>query len=1066
MRSKQLLWILVFLVCLSSAYALSTSGMGNVEVKGWLNVSGITNVTTICITGVGCIDDWAYVNSTGGGGNTSNEIFAVVDNGTFLYVDDQRYNYTSLLGGNSSNEIFVAVDNGTFAYYDMATSGNTTGEIFAVVDNGTFIYLENQANLNVNSSNFWDNFNIASDLDTLIISHWDNITNKFLTAVNNVYIKMSGTTIYLDESELNTTINIISKDNANTSDEIFTVVDNDTFLYIEDQRYNETNLITGNTSAELFEVIDNNTWLYLDDQRYNDSSLITGNSSNEIFTVVDNGTFAYWDMATSGNTTEEIWVVVDNDSFMLIDASVGNTTDEIFAAVDNGTFLYTNDQRYNYTTLLGGNTSDEIFNVVDNGTFAYYDMATSGNTTGEIFTVVDNGTFIYSENQSNINVNSSNFWDDFNIASDLDTLVISHWDNITNKFITAVNNVYLKISGTTIYFDEEELNITINTISKGNANTSDEIFTVVDNLTFAYKTEATSGNTSNEIFIVVDNNTFLYIEDQRYNYTTLLGGNSSDEIFVVVDNGTFAYYDMATSGNTTNEIFTVVDNDTFLYVNDQRYNYTTLLGGNSSDEIFTVVDNLTFAYKDEATSGNTSLEIWVVIDNETFLLIDDQRYNYTSLLGGNSTNEIWAVIDNDTFMSRVGDTATGDYTFSSERAGNGLQWVSDYGASTDGSLMLNLSNSPTRAWNAVMPGIIFITPTDPAGTYSPGLFLNLENNDAYGNRLDMGWGGAHGGNFELYSENHDARPGEFRVVYGGGAFGHIQFTYYDGSNWWVNSGMDENGRFVVGVHDSYFPGKDASTLPSLIYPFQVYNEGKQEIFYVTTKGDVVANGTLLINGTGDNYILGNLSIGATSPNEKLSVTGNINATGIICDSSGCIGEGIGDGNSSLEIWTVVDNGTFAYAGSSSGGNSSAEIFIVVDNNTFSYANQDCGAGNFLRSDTNGVWTCAADNLGTGNSSNEIFAVVDNGTFLSTNLNASIGKTLTFAFGEFIDNLIDGIIGITANVNITGNLNVSGNAYATKFYEDGESLEDKYEPKSTTGETTFKFSSGNFMIKVT
>ena len=33
-------------------------------------------------------------------------------------------------------------------------------------------------------------------------------------------------------------------------------------------------------------------------------------------------------------------------------------------------------------------------------------------------------------------------------------------------------------------------------------------------------------------------------------------------------------------------------------------------------------------------------------------------------------------------------------------------------------------------------------------------------------------------------------------------------------------------------------------------------------------------------------------------------------------------------------------------------------------------------------------------------------------------------------------------------------------------EDGESLEDKYEPKSTAGETTFKFSSGNFMIKVT
>ena len=77
---------------------------------------------------------------------------------------------------------------------------------------------------------------------------------------------------------------------------------------------------------------------------------------------------------------------------------------------------------------------------------------------------------------------------------------------------------------------------------------------------------------------------------------------------------------------------------------------------------------------------------------------------------------------------------------------------------------------------------------------------------------------------------------------------------------------------------------------------------------------------------------------------------------------------------------------------------------------------------------------------TGNSSAEIFAAIENGTFLYvddqryniTDENITIGKQLSFAFGEFIDNLIDGMIGIVGNVNVTGSLNVSGNVSGDWF----------------------------------
>ena len=48
-------------------------------------------------------------------------------------------------------------------------------------------------------------------------------------------------------------------------------------------------------------------------------------------------------------------------------------------------------------------------------------------------------------------------------------------------------------------------------------------------------------------------------------------------------------------------------------------------------------------------------------------------------------------------------------------------------------------------------------------------------------------------------------------------------------------------------------------------------------------------------------------------------------------------------------------------------------------------------------------------------------------------NLTLGEKITFAFGEIIDNLVDGWIRITGNLNVTNNLSVDGNVTANAYF---------------------------------
>jgi len=206
----------------------------------------------------------------------------------------------------------------------------------------------------------------------------------------------------------------------------------------------------------------------------------------------------------------------------------------------------------------------------------------------------------------------------------------------------------------------------------------------------------------------------------------------------------------------------------------------------------------------------------------------------------------------DTYMNVTGDTMMGaltvgaagdnyDVRFNSDLSGNYFLWDANYGTDLDGSVIIHFDNSTQRALDATMPGFIM---TD--GSISCGLFRNFEHEDA-GLRLDMGWGGANGGNFELYHKSNTDRPGQFRVIYGGGDYGHIEFKHYTGAVWNVVGGFDKDGRFAAGYKYDYFPNGANGTV-AMAHPFQVYNEATTVVSYINITGGALFSDTVQTAG--------------------------------------------------------------------------------------------------------------------------------------------------------------------------------------------------------------------------
>lgn len=69
-------------------------------------------------------------------------------------------------------------------------------------------------------------------------------------------------------------------------------------------------------------------------------------------------------------------------------------------------------------------------------------------------------------------------------------------------------------------------------------------------------------------------------------------------------------------------------------------------------------------------------------------------------------------------------------------------------------------------------------------------------------RVDYGWGGAGGGNLEMYSSgDSSAAKGDLRFIYGGGDFGGVRFIKYDPAveaKWTLQTKIDKDGNWLIG----------------------------------------------------------------------------------------------------------------------------------------------------------------------------------------------------------------------------------------------------------------------------
>lgn len=124
----------------------------------------------------------------GGGGNTTEEIWFVVNNGTFMLATTQV--------GNTTMEIWGVVNNNTFMPIGTQV-GNTTSEMWAVINNGTFDRYNNYYNSSlINVTTLEDQAGSLSVRESWIVTLWNSIwgtktTDDLTQGVVNLYDNQS-----------------------------------------------------------------------------------------------------------------------------------------------------------------------------------------------------------------------------------------------------------------------------------------------------------------------------------------------------------------------------------------------------------------------------------------------------------------------------------------------------------------------------------------------------------------------------------------------------------------------------------------------------------------------------------------------------------------------------------------------------------------------------------------------------------------------------------------------------------------------------------------------------------
>ena len=283
----------------------------------------------------------------------------------------------------------------------------------------------------INATNFFD-------------IEWSNIVNKFITAVDNYYIYMSGTTVTFNETKLNATINALENDTHLEGNKPYLYNDS-TLIYFNESKVNQTITFYGNTTIQMIGAV-NNTALNGTNFKSLDCNNIVG-SDFDICTNPDTNTDTQ-DLSYDAPT--DVISLTDGGSIDIseVDTNTWNTSAEMLKAV-NETTAWINP-----------------VNVID---IDKEDIETDLNTFVDIA-----GDIMTGDLQVDANINSSG---DINasgricdstgcIVADTDT---NTW-NTSAEMILAVGDTFVNRSGDTMTGTLEGTNIKLsNQINSSNA---------------------------------------------------------------------------------------------------------------------------------------------------------------------------------------------------------------------------------------------------------------------------------------------------------------------------------------------------------------------------------------------------------------------------------------------------------------------------------------------------------------------------------------------------------------------------------------------------------------------
>jgi len=248
----------------------------------------------------------------------------------------------------------------------------------------------------------WDagSYNITADWGFMKIN-WSDIQNKFITAVDNIYIYMSGTTVTLNETKLNATIDARAAGGAQLNSNDTYLIEDNTNLWVNVSKFNS-----------LYYYSKTNLTNLLNDNYYYSPSNITDNTYTGNFTTTGNITAAYFhgDGSQLTGIVSGLWTNVSGVATYDGDTNVTGTMYANNFSSNSPLRLQTGG-----TTRLFINDTTGNIGIGDEDPQSKLTVAGNINTTGNIS--IQNSQRIYFGNNSDAYI---------------------EWDNVNNKLIIKV----------------------------------------------------------------------------------------------------------------------------------------------------------------------------------------------------------------------------------------------------------------------------------------------------------------------------------------------------------------------------------------------------------------------------------------------------------------------------------------------------------------------------------------------------------------------------------------------------------------------------------------------------